>query len=131
MDETRGIKRVRTSKPTREQGEAVTVPLIHRSARAWSPRVACVRGLLVVALAGASFAPWGSAPPPTFAQPATQGEQPAPPSATPIPVPEIAQRAEDVATFLRQSAERLATDPEVRDVDDRLSAASEWIRERL
>ncbi len=124
------VTRVWTSPPTREEGEAVTAPLVRRSASAWSPRAACVRGLVAVALAGASLAPWGSAPPPTFAQPAPQGAQPAPPPATPIPVPEIAQRAEDVATLLRQSAERLAPEPEVEDVDNRLSAASEWIRER-
>jgi potassium-dependent mechanosensitive channel len=93
--------------------------------------VASLRGLVVVALAGASFVSWGSAPPPTSAQPAPQAEQPAQPTAPPIPVPEIAQRAEDVATLLRQSAERLATDPEIQDVNDRLPAASEWIRERL
>ncbi len=109
----------------------MTAPLVRPSASAWLPRVACVRGLVVIALAGASFVPWGSAPPPASAQPATQRGQPAPPPATPIPVPEIAQRAEDVATLLRQSAERLATDPKVEDVANRLPAASEWIRERL
>jgi small-conductance mechanosensitive channel len=36
-----------------------------------------------------------------------------------------------VATLLRQSAEGVATDPEVQDVDTRLPAASEWIRSRL
>jgi len=109
----------------------VAAPLVHRSASAWSPSVACVRGLMVVALAGASVVSWASAPPPTSAQPAPQAEQPAQPTATPIPVPEIAQRAEDVATLLRQSAERLATDPEVQDVENHLPAASEWIRGRL
>jgi hypothetical protein len=128
MGATGRINQVWTSKPIPEHGETVTTPLVHRSANASSSRIACVRGLLVLALAVASFVPWGPASPPTFAQPATQREQPAPPPATPIPVPEIAQRAEDVATLLRQSAERLAMDPEVEDVDTRLPAASEWIR---
>ena len=109
----------------------MTAPLVHRPASAWSPSIACVRSLVVVVLAGASFAPWGSAPPPTYAQPARQGAPPVAAPATPIPVPEIAQRAEEVATLLRQTAERVATDPEVQDVDTRLPAASEWIRSRL
>jgi len=109
----------------------VTAPRGHRSATAWSSSVARVRGLLVVALAGALVVSWGSAAPPTSAQPATQTAQPAQPTATPIPVPEIAQRAEEVAKLLRQSDERVATDPEVQDVDTRLPAASEWIRSRL
>ncbi len=90
-----------------------------------------MRGLVLLALAGASLVWWGSAPPPTSAQPAPEAEQPAQPTVTPIPVPEIAQRAEDVASLLRQSAERLATDSEVQDVDSRLPVASEWIRGRL
>jgi potassium efflux system protein len=36
-----------------------------------------------------------------------------------------------VTALLRQGAERVATDPEVQDVDSRLPAASEWIRRRL
>ena len=86
---------------------------------------------LVVALAGVVLVSWGSAPPPTSAQPAPQSAQRAQPPVTPIPVPEVAQRAEDVAGLLRQSAERLAKDPEIQDVDDRLPAASEWISGRL
>jgi potassium efflux system protein len=108
----------------------VTAPLVPRFASVWSPSVACVGGLVVVALAGASFVSWGSAAPPTPAQPASQA-QPAQPTAPPIPIPEIAQRAEDVAALLRQRVERLATDPEVQDVDDRLPATSERIRGRL
>ncbi len=109
----------------------MTAPLAHRAATAWSSSVACVRGLALVALACVVFMPWGSAPPSASAQPATQAAQPAQPAATPIPIPEIAQRAEEVATLLRQSAERVATDPEVQDVENRLSAASERIRSRL
>lgn len=109
-----------------------SAPLVRRLATAWSSRAASGRGLVVVALAGASFVAGGSAPPPTSAQPATQATtQPAQPTATPIPIPEIAQRAEEVATLLRQGAERVATDPEVQDVDSRLPTASEWIRSRL
>ena len=93
--------------------------------------VACVRRLLVIALAGVSLVTWGSALPPALAQSATSGQPPAPLPATPIPVPEIAQRAEDVATFLRQSAERRATDPELEAVARQLPETSLWIRGRL
>ena len=65
----------------------MAAPSGHRPAAAWSSRAACVRGLVVVALAGASFVAWGSAPSPTSTQPATQAAQPAQPTATPIPVP--------------------------------------------
>src|SRR3989442_1075925 len=101
------------------------------SGRETRRRAAGVRGLVVVALAGVALVSWGSAPPPTSAQPAPQAAQRPQPAVTPIPVPEIAQRAEDVAGLLRQSAERLAKDPEVQDVEDRLRAASEWISDRL
>ena len=47
----------------------------------------------------------------------------------PIPIPEIAQRAEQVAMLL-QSAEEPA-DPRMEDVDAQLAAAGEWIRARL
>ena len=90
-----------------------------------------MRGLVVVALGGVALVSWGSVPPATSAQPAPQAAQRPQPAVTPIPVPEIAQRAEDVAGLLRQSAERLARDPEVQDVEDRLRAASEWISGRL
>ena len=93
--------------------------------------VARVRGLVVMALAGASFALGGGAPPPSSAQPGAQPKPPAPAAVTPIPVPEIAQRAEEVATLLRQNADAVATDPEVQDIDNRLPAASGWILGRL
>src|SRR5207245_731117 len=94
------------------------------SGRETRRRAAGMRGLVVVALAGVALVSWASAPPPTSAQPAPQAAQRPQPAVTPIPVPEIAQRAEDVAGLLRQSAERLAKDPEVQDVEHRLRAAS-------
>jgi hypothetical protein len=106
----------------------VTAPRGRRSAAAWSSSVARVRGLLAVALAGALLVSLGSAAPPTSAQPATQTTRPAQPAATPIPVPEIAQRAEEVATLLRQSAERVATDPEVQASPPQRCAFSTGIR---
>jgi potassium-dependent mechanosensitive channel len=99
---------------------------------------ACVRRLLVLViglagagLAGASLVAWGSAIPPALVQSVTPGQPPAPLPVTPIPVPEIAQRAEDVATFLRQSAERRASNPELEAVARQLPEAGEWIRGRL
>jgi hypothetical protein len=59
----------------------------------------------------------------------THQEESAPPSTRPIPIPEIAQRAEDVATLLRQSAVRRA--PGVQDIEGQLPAASDWVRGRL
>jgi hypothetical protein len=93
--------------------------------------VARVRGLVVMALAGASFALGGGAPPPSSAQPGAPPKQPAPTVVTPMPVPETAQRAEEVTTLLRQSADAVATDPEVQDIDNRLPAARGWILGRL
>ncbi len=110
---------------------SVTARLDRWSAGAWTPIVARVRGPLLIALAGASCVLGGAAPAPSSAQPAAPQTQPALPPAPPIPVPEIAQRAEEVATLLRQSAERLVAGPEVQDIDNRLPVASEWIRKRL
>ncbi|HXJ80410.1 MAG TPA: mechanosensitive ion channel domain-containing protein [Candidatus Methylomirabilis sp.] len=46
-------------------------------------------------------------------------------------MPEIAQRAEEVMALARQSADRLAADSRIQDVENRLADASEWIRARL
>jgi potassium-dependent mechanosensitive channel len=97
-----------------------------------SGSVARGRALLFAALAGASFATWAGAAPPTSEGQAARAGTPSPePTATPIPVPEIAQGAQDVATLLRQSADQLASDPEAQRVVDRLPVATEWIRGRL
>jgi small-conductance mechanosensitive channel len=84
----------------------------------------------VVALIGACLAP-GPAAAPASAQPLDQHPAAASARVLAIPVPEIAQRGEDVAARLRQSAERLATDPRVRDVESRLPEASDWLDARL
>src|SRR5215470_13902072 len=94
----------------------------------------CVRGigLLLVALAGVPIPTWAQTASPAAAGAAAKASPPpAGPAATPIPVPEIAQRAEEVAIVLRQSQDALAADPEVQRVVDRLPAAGEWIRGRL
>ena len=96
----------------------------------WSTTVVSVRRLIVLALTGTALVGSLSGPSRTFAQPITRQEGSAPPSSRPIPIPEIAQRAEDVATLLRQSPER-GVGRDVRDVEGGLAAASEWIRERL
>jgi hypothetical protein len=97
----------------------------------WSTTVVSVRQLIVLALTGTALVGLLSGSFPTLAQPATPQQGSAPPSSKPIPIPEIAQRAEDVATLLRQSTERAGVDRDVRDVEGGLLAASEWIRERL
>src|SRR5262249_5286032 len=60
----------------------------------------------------------------------TPQKGPVQPAAMPIPVPEIAQRAEQVAALLR-SIEQSGTGPSVEDIEARLPTASEWIRRRL
>lgn len=97
----------------------------------WSTTIASVRRLIVLALTGTALVGSLSGPSPIYAQPITRQEGSAPPSSRPIPIPEIAQRAEDVATLLRQSPERAGVGRDVRDVEGGLAAASEWIRERL
>lgn len=100
--------------------------------RTWSIAGAGVRGLVaVVALTGPSLVSPAAGPPPASAQPVAQQTAPASPPVPPIPVPEIAQRAEEVAALLRRSAERLAADSRVTDVENQLHEVSEWIRVRL
>ena len=90
------------------------------------------RGLIAaVALAGMSLLSPGVGPLPAAAQAVAPTTAPASPPVLPIPIPEIAQRAEEVAALLRQSAERLAADSPVTDIEHRLPDASEWIRVRL
>jgi len=81
--------------------------------------------------ATASLALGWAVPRTASAQRVDHGTSVTQPTATPIPVPQVAQRAEEVAALLRQSAERLAADMSVSDVDSRLPGASEWITDRL
>jgi potassium-dependent mechanosensitive channel len=102
------------------------------SPETWAPTVVRVRALIVMAHL-AAFWLWGSAVPPASAEPAaqqTQEKEPIQPTVTPIPIPEIAQRAEQVAPLLR-AAEQIAAGPDVQNIEAQLPAASEWIRGRL
>src|SRR5438552_2724049 len=87
----------------------------------------------VIAPVFAALALWGSAALPVSAQPAasqTQQKEPVQPAVVPIPVPEIAQRAEQVPPALR-SVEQIATGSDVQDIEAQLPAAAAWIRGRL
>ena len=98
----------------------------------WPIAGACVRSLIaVVALSGTAFASADTSPPPPSARPVDQQTAPASAPVLPIPVPEIAARAADVAALLRESEARLADDRGVQDVEIRLRDASGWIRARL
>ena len=61
--------------------------------------------------------------------PATQQPQSVVPAIAPIPVPEIAQRAEQVAVLVR-TAEQSSEDAEVQEIESRLAAADDWILRR-
>jgi potassium-dependent mechanosensitive channel len=90
------------------------------------------RAVVVVALALVAIAPLGS-PVTGSAQPTAQPAQPTQPSAPPlilIPIPEIAQRAEQAAALLR-SAENTPPHPDVPDAEVLLASAGSWIRKRL
>jgi small-conductance mechanosensitive channel len=93
-----------------------------------------VRTVIVMAHVLAALAPWGPAVLPASAQPAaapqTQQKKAVQPTVTPIPVPEIAQRAEQVPPALR-SVEQIATGSDVQDIEAQLPAAAAWIRGRL
>ena len=82
----------------------------------------------------AALALWASAVLPASAQPAaapqTQQKEPVQAAVTPIPVPEIAQRAEQVPPALR-SVEQIATGSDVQEIEAELPAAAAWIRGRL
>src|SRR5438552_12800414 len=87
----------------------------------------------VIAPVFAALALWGSAVLPVSAQPAasqTQQKEPVQAAVTPIPVPEIAQRAEQVPPALR-SVEQIATGSDVQEIEAELPAAAAWIRGRL
>src|SRR6185295_16675171 len=61
----------------------------------WSTTVVSVRRLMVLALTGTALVGSLSGSFPALAQPASPQQGSAPPSSKPIPIPEIAQRAED------------------------------------
>jgi potassium efflux system protein len=107
-------------------------PVSEGLARSGRPRGRWLRRLIAgFALSGAWFVSPETGPPPASAQPVAAPTAPASPPVLPIPVPEIAQRAEEVAALLRQSSERLAVGSRVEDVEHQLAEASEWIRVRL
>src|SRR6059036_2264096 len=99
----------------------------HGPVRLCSPHLVRVCALTVLAYAFVLGVPAASAQPGP-----QQGQQkePVQPAITPIPVPEIAQRAEQVPPTLR-SVEQIAAGPDVQDIEARLPAAGEWIRGRL
>ncbi|HET7380145.1 MAG TPA: mechanosensitive ion channel domain-containing protein [Gaiellales bacterium] len=85
--------------------------------------------IAVAALFGAALASPAAGPPAPAAQPVPQQAAPVAPPV--IPIPEIAQRAEEVKTLLQQSSARLAADARVNEIEGQLPDASEWIRVRL
>src|SRR5262245_18693773 len=82
----------------------------------WSTTVVSVRRLIVLALIGTALVGALSGSFPVLAQPNAPEQRSALPSSKAIPIPEIAQRAEDVATLLRPSTERVGADRDVRDL---------------
>src|SRR5467141_2005843 len=103
------------------------------SVRTWSRTGGRVRALIVVAHVLAAFGLWGSRVPPASAQltaQPTQQKEPVRPTVAPIPIPEIAQRAEQVTPLLR-GAEQIAGGSDVQDIEAELPAAGEWIRGRV
>ena len=63
--------------------------------------------------------------------PAPAGAQQAPPAGAIIAVPEIAQRADDAATFLRQLEARLGANPELEEIAQKLPEATTRLTGRL
>ena len=92
-----------------------------------------VAGIALAAVASrAAGAPAPSAPagPQSPVPAATQLAQSVALPIAPIPVPEIAQRAEQVAILVR-TAEQSPADVEVQDIESQLAAADDWIRRRV
>ena len=87
-------------------------------------RHATAHALTAVALFGSAITALAQPP-----SPSTLLTHP-PPTIAPIPVPEVAQRAEDVATLLR-SGEQGPAEGDVADVAVQLAAATDWIRGHL
>jgi potassium-dependent mechanosensitive channel len=90
--------------------------------------------LAALALSGVVlFDPAATASAQPSAQPSAPPSQPKPsaaPTIAPIPIPQIAQRAEETATLLRAAAEN-PTDAHFDDADVHLAAAADWIRDHL
>lgn len=99
--------------------------LIHEMARAVLVSGACVLvGLLMVGSAAVA------APPTALPVAAATQSVPSVASAvTPIPIPEIAQRAEQVTTLLRSAQTPDASD--LHDAELELTATADWIHKRL
>jgi small-conductance mechanosensitive channel len=112
-------------KVRRTQGRAGTM-------RRTRPRAGiAVAGLItIVALSGALGAA-AAEPPPRPAPAPPPPAAPAAPPVVPIPVPEIAQRAEEMAAVLQNDSARLAADARVTDVESLLDDAADWISARL
>ena len=81
-------------------------------------------------LAGAPYVLGSGAPAPVSAQSPAESTAPTTPTVSPIPIPEIAQRAEDVTAQLRRR-EQLAASPEFQAIESRLPAVAEEIPRRL
>ena len=95
-----------------------------------------VRGFIIAGLALSAVAPRasGASSPAAPSAPATLSTphptQQAAPAVAPIPVPEVAQRAEQAAILLRMAAQSPA-DADVEDIETQLGAADAWIHRRL
>ena len=86
--------------------------------------------LIVIALAPAGSAAGGmTSAPQAIAQPGPPAVSSAP-AITPIPVPEVAQRAEQVSTLLH-ATELLRRSSEDEHIEAELTAAAQWIQRRL
>ena len=99
----------------------------------WSSTVVRVHAVIVIAHGFAALGLCGSGVVPASAQPVprpTEQKELVQPTVTAIPVPEIAQRAEQVAASLR-TIEQSPTGLGVEDIEAQLPAAREWIRRRL
>jgi hypothetical protein len=86
------------------------------------------RRLVVLALADISLAVGFLGSAAASAQAVSHQPESQPSSIRPIPIPEIAQRAEEVATLLRPDPGQLA--PEAGKIEDQLPALSDWVQER-
>jgi potassium-dependent mechanosensitive channel len=94
--------------------------------------------VIVAGIALAAVASWAAGAPSPSAPAGLQAPGPAAPQQAqsvalpiaPIPVPEIAQRAEQVAILVR-AAEQSPADAEVREIESQLAAADDWIRRRV
>jgi small-conductance mechanosensitive channel len=95
---------------------------------------ASMRVLLLIAVVGlGSCLLDGVFSPASAGQPISQEQVSSAPAAppVPIPVPEIAERAGEVATLLRQTREAQAPGPILLTISDELPSIGEWIRERF